>query len=725
MNGKGRRAIRAGAAAVVLLVVLAALPAVLVYVQSAVAWDWRALLAQPMSALGVAAAAIGVGWLVWAALVWQIMADGVAALRGRRRTVPLPVPVHTAVTAVVGAILLALQAARGSVPASASVGLSGTAAADVDGGQPPSGTGAPAAASRIEAGLDLPGGWLSLPIAAAVGAAVALVWAQTRRRYAPRPPSGWHRHDSDLPAPSRPIRQLLQTIRTATDDAVLGDDLVSTGGPAAGTAAPGAAADVDVPRALLDLLPAGELRLTGPGGHQAARGILVALTALGSPPRITLTTDFQTAVLGLPHSPAQPGPALAPPAGEDARFDDTTVVFTTGAGLDDAATPSVVSTEGRDAAPPGPARLVIRVAALPGGSVCWHVNADGTVRALTGPRPPVGRLAVLDRPTTAGLLTFLGFLPAPGLPGPTHSSNGGAVAAPAQTGLGGWPDAPPDTVGASRRLLVRVFGEVVVLRPHPDGSASPVPVRRSAGRQILVLLAVHRDGLTDDELKEALWPDVPGSAAHRRFLTTMSELRRALHQAAGRPVLHHDPATEALTGVASRRHRLDPAAVQVDLWRLQGLLDTAATTTDQAYRQLLLAAATDVAHGELAAGWTYEWLLADRERIVRHLLDVHTYLADLEPDDHTAVRLLQQALQLAPTNEHLHRRVLQRHAAAGDHDGLRRAAATLTEHLTAHNLQPEPDTVAVLTTLLAGTTAPADPTPGTQRDPAMPEGTPG
>nr|BFE56438.1 hypothetical protein GCM10020063_009640 [Dactylosporangium thailandense] len=738
------RALRAAAAAVALLLGLAVLPALLIVVQSTVAWDWRALLGDPQSPATLLALGLGAGWLLWLALLIAVITDAVAAVRGLRRVTWLPVSLHAAVTAAASGVLLAVYAVRGgtaTTPATAgTVPATATTAPDAATGPPTAPLPPPpgwAAATAVAQGLELPGGWLPLPVATAVGAAVALAWAQRRRDYVPGPPTGWRRNDPDLVAPAASVRHLLRAAHAADDGlpdigtAELGDPAQpDAAGPAADPGAdggsPAAATDPDRAPALLDLLPAGELRLTGPGGHDAARGILVALSALpNGRPRIVRTAGFAAAVLGVPHAPTCSGPPPGHTTGQHKQPTTDVVVFAAGpepgaaAPVDDRPAP----------ADPDPStvhavRCTIRVAATPGSGVCWHIARDGTVHALTGPAPTAGRLPILDRRTTRDILTSLGALPPPAAdtsqPAPSHHQVDHDIAA--ANSIEGWPDPPPGTAGQVRRLLIRVLGEVTVLRPHPDGSHSPVSIRRSAGQQILVLLALHRDGLTDSELRQALWPDVPSSAAQRRYATTMSELRRTLHTAAGRPVLVQDPADPV-----RRRHphRLDPAAVQVDIWRLQGLLDTAATTDDPTYRRLLLAAAAGVSGGELAAGWTYAWLLEDRERLVRHLLDVATHLADSEPDHHAALRLLHQALQLAPTNEHLHQRVLQRHAAAGDHDGLRRAAATLTEHLTAHSLQPEPATVTLLTTLFTGSPQPTARPPGTGRVmPATPEGNP-
>src|SRR4051812_603387 len=101
MRGLGRL-VQAVGATVVVLGVLGVLPTALILVQTAVVWDWRATLAGPPSAVGVFAVLIGVGWGVWLALVVAVVLDAVAAVRGLRGVMWLPVSLHAAITTTVG-----------------------------------------------------------------------------------------------------------------------------------------------------------------------------------------------------------------------------------------------------------------------------------------------------------------------------------------------------------------------------------------------------------------------------------------------------------------------------------------------------------------------------------------------------------------------------------------------------------------------------------------------
>ncbi|GAB3852251.1 hypothetical protein ACFPIJ_42270 [Dactylosporangium cerinum] len=766
------RLIRVVGAAVAALAALVGLPATLVVFQRAVEWDWPLIVAQPLSPGGLAAAGVGVGWLFWLLLLRSAVLDAVDVARRAARAPRLPVPVHTAVTAAASGLMLAVDALRGGTQAlhlSASSTVAESAARDPDSTRPPAATDAPrtrsgavpagvppiradppanavgpAASSPHVGGVAVPGGWLPLPVLMAVGAAAGALWVQRRRTYRPRPPVRAHRTDADLAPASETLQRLTRLARSVAGaaDALartgVDTDLATASGTAGHVGRSGSPTDAladlptdgtgfeDLPKpgtVLADALPSPGVGLIGPGAHDAARGLLVALSTdphhRAAP--VTVPADVLQMLLG-PGCVGTNSPRLHVTKGPPVRDVDGAVLHV-GAPPDGLDAPDQRPANGGSAPWPWPPRTsaaaetgrndqvagtrVIRLGAWPAATT-WFVAGDGTVRVMDGAASGPRRVAVLSSQTARSVLNGLGLITTPTTPPPTAAVPGvlradGPTAAVNQTGAvgdiaGTWPRTPPAVAHMPRRLQVRVLGRPVVLRPYPDGSTAPVVIRRSAGRQILLMLAVHRDPVSADMVKKAVWPDEPGTAVHRRYLTTMSELRLALVDAAGQPVLLQSTNT-ARPG--NTRYWLDPDTVDVDLWRLHDLLDAADSTVETAGRLLLLRQAADLCHGELAEGSAEEWLTVEQERLARHALDLRVHLADLEPDHGTAVRLLRRALRDAPGNESVHRRLLLRHAAAGDADGLRRAAATLTEHLTAAGIEPEPDTVQVIAAVLA------------------------
>ncbi|HEX8630864.1 MAG TPA: BTAD domain-containing putative transcriptional regulator, partial [Catenuloplanes sp.] len=192
----------------------------------------------------------------------------------------------------------------------------------------------------------LSGSWVDLGLAAAIAAAVALVWAHRRRRYTHRPPSLNPRlDDPDLaPMPSvvaqvrRGLRRPAPEPPAALDDAqepgvddLFDDDeagqqpagadrvtAVDDDGEVADPAGPPGVAPAPVVPALANPLsavwpPAG-LGLTGPGAEAAARGFLTAGLAAGGlddpdartwvvMPSATAATLLGTAAVTLPNTP--------------------------------------------------------------------------------------------------------------------------------------------------------------------------------------------------------------------------------------------------------------------------------------------------------------------------------------------------------------------------------------------------------------------------------------
>jgi two-component SAPR family response regulator len=183
-----------------------------------------------------------------------------------------------------------------------------------------------------------------------------------------------------------------------------------------------------------------------------------------------------------------------------------------------------------------------------------------------------------------------------------------------------WPAAEP-----THRLLVRVLGNLTVLRSHPGGNYDVVTIRRSASQKILLLLALHRQALRSNDIKESIWPDVQSRAAHRRFLTSLSELRRILAAAAGTPVLKQCGDASASRGA---RYWLGAKIVQVDLWQLQDLIGAAASTVQPSSRLALLRAAADLPMPDFAAVREQEWISDARSDVIQSLLGLYRDLAD-------------------------------------------------------------------------------------------------
>ncbi len=612
-----------------------------------------------------------------------------------------------------------------------------------------------AAVSGAVTGVDLPGGgWASGPLAEHVATAAAMVWWQRRRRYLPGPPMlHGRRDDSDLLDLPATVTAIQHVVGGPADQP---PPRTSATLPAGGSVWPWQ-------------LPPGGVGLVGPGAPDAARGLLVAavLAANHSPGtgRLLITATDLHVLLGtspgryrdlpgltvvdsidevLTHlaansSRAPAGDRRLPLAGRGRQHTDDTamplVVFL--ATAPHRRRRRRLTTLLAPSATPAPDGLVGTLAVLgawPSGT-SWRVDADGTIFTTNGDARVGGRLSVLPADIAVDLLNLLATLAAHGRPRAQLIDEWQAAQAvpdeiatapparvdhrPAQVSAvvdrhSDREPAPDNEQRTTTGPRLRVLGAVqlrqrtrathrhpglgdVLAGDEPTAGEPELRLPRSAALQIAAYLAAHPDGATGAALARAVWPGVPAPAS--RLRTTLSTLRISLEQAAGRPVLRRD----------GDRYRLDPDAIEVDLWHLQAAVDRAARALTADARHAALREAVAAYTGELAAGETWPWLPAHREAARRHVIDALSALANAATDQHTAIGLLHQAVGHDPDNEHLHRQLMRAQAATGDHDGVAHTYRRLARRLADHGAQPS-TTTSELARRLTGDTLPAEDT---------------
>ncbi|GIH21374.1 hypothetical protein [Rugosimonospora africana] len=687
MTGRWLRRLRAG---LWLAILLATPPAALMRY---IGWplphhlparsQWLVFLDQPVTrdhVIDLFAIAV---WLMWAALVYAVLVDLTTGIRRltrrgpRLRLPPLPAALQATANGLLGAAVFGTGTAAAATPPHPP-----TPAAAPHWPTPP-GTPAPGNAGNathpgtqpssiadaeqtLAVALPDGGGWLTHHTAAAIAASASVVWRQRRRHYLPRPLTGSTRHDPDLaplpatvtaiqaqlqPPPDQPPEHTTQPAGTATitDTAT---DLVAVGYTRGHVLLP---AD----------LPAHGVGLTGPAAADAARGALIAAllptTATGTHPRVITTTGCLRTLLG----PASDDLADTPGLHVADELADA-LMLAENVALSRAArrvpTPTTPPPTPADTFPllliaPAPTdtatahRLTMLLTLAAAQQITglllgqwrgrtWTVHPGGTITADGA--SPATRLSTLSPLAAADLLTICRQAsqptPTPAIPTQTHPPTPLAR-----------PQPPHAHVQAVMRL--RALGEPALFAP---GSQIPLQIPRSAGLPIMVLLALHRNGLTTGELGAALWPDLPTHTVARRIYTTVKTLRDAITPVADGPVVLH----------ADERYRLNPQHLDVDLWQLDDAIEaatTAATTNEQI---TALREAIDHYHHDLAEGWPWPWLDPPRETIRRQVLDAHLTLADLAPDAGASLALLRAGLRIAPDNDELRRRV----AALTPHD---------------------------------------------------------
>jgi DNA-binding SARP family transcriptional activator len=164
-------------------------------------------------------------------------------------------------------------------------------------------------------GVHLPGGWVSIPFAAALVAAAGMVWLRRRHRYVPKPLNARSSDDTLDDPDLRPLPPVVPRLRRAVREQA--PDLLHP--PAAGqpTVAEYTSSDAgeraELPpigpsgldlAGVRDRVPVGGLGLVGPGAEPAARALLAATLSSGSSAdpdargQVVIPADALTTLLG-------------------------------------------------------------------------------------------------------------------------------------------------------------------------------------------------------------------------------------------------------------------------------------------------------------------------------------------------------------------------------------------------------------------------------------------
>jgi DNA-binding SARP family transcriptional activator len=328
------------------------------------------------------------------------------------------------------------------------------------------------------------------------------------------------------------------------------------------------------------------------------------------------------------------------------------------------------------------------------GTNTLTVAADGTT---TGSGTDAQRLAVLDADSTAEAIAMLREAHTDNEPGTPHTPPASHPHPPVQAATSPYPqqaaaaetdareepadqtdrDDPPMpalTPGQpdTARVQVRVLGHPAIL----DATGQPAPKLRAKSLELLVYLAVNRNGAKLTDIMEAIWPDATVRRAEQRLSTCAANLRgviRAVATTTHPPTDTDEKARGKLEPVINTGgfYRLDPSIVTVDWWTMLDQYAQVADATDDQHRLgHLLAAIADI-HGPLADDTDYDWIDTDRERVRRHHIKLLAHTADLlaDQDPHTSRALLDDACALDPLSDELARRAMRvdNHRVRGGH----------------------------------------------------------
>ncbi|WP_203790403.1 BTAD domain-containing putative transcriptional regulator [Paractinoplanes rishiriensis] len=625
--------------------------------------------------------------------------------------------------------------------APATTGQPVSAAPNLPGGSAPTVPGPALGAPQYDdrPGVPLPGGWLPLPLAGAIAAAGTLVWLRRRHRYAPHTRTA-HSADPDL----LPLPPVMTTINRharrhspepAPPPPTVTVYLRHPPAERPELAPPGP----DGPQLTgLSAHPDG-CGLRGPGAAAAARALLVATLSAGIPQDpdaegvAVIPAGTLTALLGDPPWPSSSRLHIHAdlPAALD-HLDD--MLLERNRILHEYDVTDLAALRAADAChPPMPPVLLlthtppedlhprldnlillgrhVQITAILLGN-----TPTGTIDIQTDGRTPDGRLAVLDAATARQLLTVLHEAHTgdpvdvpPAAPEPDERVNTVPTETPrldpdrvshnesSHAASTSRHDAKPAAVrspehgGSSRRQAPTPRVPIRLLGPPTikDRDGKPITGIRHHARELLIYLAVHRNGANLADIMEAFWPTATMRRAAQRLSTETANLRRLIRQAAA------DPSIQPVVNTGGRYH-LDPGLLQIDLWDFDDTLLHAATA-DPPHRAELLRHAIDLHTGALADGYHYDWITSAREHVRRHGIRARLEVAELlhPTDPAEAAALIDDAATLDPINEDVARRALNALAAAGNTAAAQAVLHRLRDALHDIEEEPSPETLAL------------------------------
>jgi predicted ATPase/DNA-binding SARP family transcriptional activator len=215
---------------------------------------------------------------------------------------------------------------------------------------------------------------------------------------------------------------------------------------------------------------------------------------------------------------------------------------------------------------------------------------------------------------------------------------------------------------------IQLLGEL-----HLTCAGQEVP--RSFTRKIGGLLAylacfLHRSH-SREALIELFWPDVDFEAGRASLRSALPVLRRLL---APLPLGEGNPASPLLV-IDRLTVRLDPEQVTTDVAEFERALQAASRATSPGEAVALWEQAVSLYGGELLAGYSEPWVLAERQRLaaasmraLRRWATARSQQGDLAG----AIEVSRRAVQANPLEEAAHFDLIRYYAAAGQSGAARR-----------------------------------------------------
>jgi DNA-binding SARP family transcriptional activator len=232
------------------------------------------------------------------------------------------------------------------------------------------------------------------------------------------------------------------------------------------------------------------------------------------------------------------------------------------------------------------------------------------------------------------------------------------------------------------QIVINAFGRSEVRYNHRPVTHSDW--RSLAARDLFFFLLEHPQGLTKEQIGLVFWPDASPDVLQQRFRNLIYRLRHAVGSDA--VVLGSDETYRFNTNLDYE--------YDVETFERELTLAKQAGASEVRLQHLLLAVRQ--VQGPYLPDSGAEWALVARQRLQRLVLDALIDAANLglelnRPEQ--ALQLCQQALNMDPGTEEIHRLAMRCYAAEGDRVGLVRQYKTCIQILQEeYAVDPSPQT---------------------------------
>lgn len=226
------------------------------------------------------------------------------------------------------------------------------------------------------------------------------------------------------------------------------------------------------------------------------------------------------------------------------------------------------------------------------------------------------------------------------------------------------PDSPTISVSKTSQIItsVKTLGQFRVFMGEEE-ILQDRWISTKARDLLAFFITFRNERVPGEQVFDAIWADKPGRGM-TAFHTALSRLRHALRKEDDSP---------RIIMVESSEYWLDSDVFKIDVTEFDTKLTSARTAKTEETAAECYEQAISLYHGEYLDNLYYDWIFAERERLMQEYIAALGYLAGFHYSRKRytySLELLQRVLRIDNLNEKVHCQVMENYAALGSQSGL-------------------------------------------------------